>query len=261
MTEVDLVGAGVVVTGAGNGIGRALARRLAAEGARVVVNDLDGEACREVAEEIGGLALPGDAAAADAIDGLISQSRDYLGEIDIFFANAGIETGGRDSDEDWQRSWDVNVMSHVRAFRTLAPEWLERGRGRFIPTVSAAGLLTMLGAAPYAATKHAALAHAEWLSATYGHRGITVQCICPQGVRTAMVRLDTPEGQLILGPTLIEPEDVAEVVVASLADGRFLILPHPEVANYYELRARHPDRWLQGMRGIQQEIDRSRQGL
>ena len=121
---------------------------------------------------------PGDAAAADAIDGLISQSQDHLGEIDIFFANAGIETGGRDSDEDWQRSWDVNVMSHVRAFRTLAPEWLERGRGRFIPTVSAAGLLTMLGAAPYAATKHAAWPRG-WLSATYGHRGITVQCICP----------------------------------------------------------------------------------
>ena len=258
MSVDSLEDTAVVVTGAGKGIGRALARRLAAEGARVVVNDVDVDACAAVAQEIGAFALPGDAAGADAVIALIAGARSHLGEIDIFFANAGIETGGRDGDEDWQRSWEVNVMSHVRAFRELAPNWLARGRGRFVPTVSAAGLLTMLGAAPYAATKHAALAHAEWLSATYGDKGITVQCICPQGVRTDMVRLDTAEGQLLLAPTLIEPEEVAQVVVEALAGEKFLILPHPEVAKYYELRARHPDRWLQGMRGIQQQIDRGR---
>lgn len=221
----------------------------------MVVNDLDEHACRLVATELGAVAAPGDAASASGVSELVATAEEALGGIDIFFANAGIETGGRDSDEDWQRSWDVNVMSHVRAFRELAPAWLERGEGRFVATVSAAGLLTMLGAAPYAATKHAALAHAEWLSATYGDRGITVQCLCPQGVRTRMVRLDTAEGQVILGPTLIEPEDVADTVVSALEDDRFLILPHPEVQTYYELRARNTDNWLRGMRELQRRID------
>lgn len=248
-------GPGIVITGAGHGIGRALARRMTAEGARVVVNDLDAQACEAVATELGATSVPGDAADSEGVADLVARSHEALGGIDIFFANAGIETGGRDSDEDWQRSWDVNVMSQVRAFRELAPAWLQRGEGRFVATVSAAGLLTMLGAAPYAATKHAALAHAEWLSATYGDRGITVQCLCPQGVRTRMVRLDTAEGQVILGPTLIEPEDVADTVVAALADDRFLILPHPEVQTYYELRARNTDKWLRGMREVQRRVD------
>ena len=144
-------GPGIVITGAGHGIGRALARRMTAEGARVVVNDLDAQACEAVATEVGAIAAPGDAADSEGVADLVARSHEALGGIDIFFANAGIETGGRDSDEDWQRSWDVNVMSQVRAFRELAPAWLQRGEGRFVATVSAAGLLTMLGAAPYAA--------------------------------------------------------------------------------------------------------------
>jgi NAD(P)-dependent dehydrogenase (short-subunit alcohol dehydrogenase family) len=220
-----------------------------------VLNDLDVQACQQVASELAAIAVPGDAADPAGVADLVTRADEALGGIDIFFANAGIETGGRDTDDDWQRCWEVNVMSHVRAFRELAPTWLARGEGRFVATVSAAGLLTMLGAAPYAATKHAALAHAEWLSATYGDRGITVQCLCPQGVRTDMVRLDTAEGRLILGPTLIEPEVVADEVVAALADDRFLILPHPEVQTYYELRARDTDRWLRGMREVQRRVD------
>jgi NAD(P)-dependent dehydrogenase (short-subunit alcohol dehydrogenase family) len=247
-------GRGVVVTGAGNGIGRALATRLAAEGARVVVNDLDAEACTKVAEDIGGVAAPGDAATVEGVSVLIKTARDALGEIDIYFANAGVETGARDRDDDWQRSWDVNVMAHVRAFRELAPTWLARGEGRFVATVSAAGLLTMLGSAPYSVTKHGALAHAEWLSATYGDRGITVQCICPQGVRTNMLPEDTAAGRVLLGDSVIEPEDVASVVMEALRDDRFLILPHPEVQTYYELRARDTNKWLRGMRRLQQRI-------
>lgn len=247
-------GLGVVVTGAGNGIGKALATRLAAEGARVLVNDLDADACARVACEISGVSCPGDAASSEGVSALVRAARQSLGEVDIFFANAGVETGARDAEADWLRSWDVNVMAHVRAFRELASSWLERGRGRFVPTVSAAGLLTMLGSAPYSVTKHAALAHAEWLSATYGDRGITVQCICPQGVRTNMLPEDTPAGRVVLGDSVIEPEQVADVVMEALADDRFLVLPHPEVQGYYELRGRDTDKWLRGMRRLQQRI-------
>ena len=181
---------GVVVTGAGNGIGRAIARRMAAEGARVVVNDIDADAARAVAAEIGGMALPGDAASEAGVAALISAATDHLGSIDVYFANAGIEVaaGLQASEADWQRSLDVNVMAHVRAARLLVPTWLERGSGRFVVTASAAGLLTMLGSAPYAVSKHAAVAFAEWLSATYGHRGIVVQAICPQGRAHAHAR-------------------------------------------------------------------------
>lgn len=250
-----LPGSRVVITGAGRGIGRALAQRFAAEGARLALNDLDGDACHEVAEELGAIALPGDAASAAGAQTLVSQAAAALGGIDLFCANAGIEVGGAETDDAWQRSWDVNVMSHVRAFRALAPAWLTRGEGRFVATVSAAGLLMMPGAAAYSATKHAALAHAEWLSATYGDRGITVQVVCPLGVRTDMVRLDTPHGAVVLGPTLIEPAEVADAVVAGMADDRFLILPHPQVRDYYLARATDTDRWLAGMRRVQAAID------
>jgi NAD(P)-dependent dehydrogenase (short-subunit alcohol dehydrogenase family) len=250
-----LADARVVITGAGRGIGRAMAERFAAEGARLAVNDLDADACAAVSADLGALSLPGDASSPDGVARLIADATAGLGGIDVFCANAGIEAGGADTDDAWQRSWDVNVMSHVRAFRALAPTWLERGQGRFVATVSAAGLLMMPGAAAYSATKHAALAHAEWLSATYGDRGITVQVICPLGVRTDMVRLDTPHGALVLGPTLIEPSEVADAVVAGLADDRFLILPHPQVRDFYLARATDTDRWLAGMRRVQAAID------
>ncbi|MEU1626573.1 SDR family oxidoreductase [Streptomyces sp. NPDC020096] len=248
----------IVVTGAGRGIGAALARRFAAEGARVVVNDLDADAAKSVAEEIGGVAAPGDAASERGVTELIRQARTALdGPIDIYCANAGVPTGGgpEASEADWAQAWDVNVMAHVRAARALLPEWLDRGSGRFVATVSAAGLLTMIGAAPYSVTKHGALAFAEWLSLTYRHRGIGVHAVCPQGVRTDMLDSTGAAGQLVLTPTAIEPERVADAVLAGIAEERFLILPHPEVAEYYANRATNPDRWLGGMNKLQRQLD------
>ncbi|GHE95870.1 SDR family oxidoreductase [Streptomyces spiralis] len=248
-------GAGVVVTGAGGGIGAALARRFAAEGARVVVNDLDAARAEAVAEEIGGIALPGDAST------IITDARDALGgTVDVYCANAGVASGGSEaSGEDvWARAWDVNVMAHVRAAEALLPAWLERGSGRFVATVSAAGLLTMIGAAPYSVTKHGAYAFAEWLSLTYRHRGIKVHAICPQGVRTDMLAATGSAGDLVLQPTAIEAEDVADALFKGIEEDRFLILPHPEVAGFYEARAADPDRWLTNMNRIQQRWEETR---
>ncbi|CAL9322667.1 SDR family NAD(P)-dependent oxidoreductase [Streptomyces olindensis] len=251
-------GSGVVVTGAGGGIGAALARRFAAAGARVVVNDLDAERAKRVAEEIGGIAVAGDASA------ILGDARDALdGTVDVYCANAGVafEGGSADGPLDetaWDASWDVNVMAHVRAAHALLPDWLERGSGRFVSTVSAAGLLTMIGAAPYAVTKHGALAFAEWLSLTYRHRGVKVHAICPQGVRTDMLAATGSAGDLVLQPTAIEPEDVADALFKGVEEDRFLILPHPEVAAYYQARAGDPDRWLTGMNRIQQQWEGNR---
>jgi NAD(P)-dependent dehydrogenase (short-subunit alcohol dehydrogenase family) len=153
----------------------------------------------------------------------------------------------------WAAAWDVNVMAHVRASRVLIPDWLERGSGRFVSTVSAAGLLTMIGAAPYSVTKHAALAYAEWLSLTYRHRGLKVHAICPQGVRTDMLAASGSAGELVLTPTAIEPAAVADALFAAMEEDRFLVLPHPEVADYYQARADDPDRWLTTMNHIQQK--------
>ncbi|MFH0179270.1 SDR family oxidoreductase [Streptomyces cacaoi] len=242
--------AGVVVTGAGGGIGAALARRFAADGARVVVNDLDADRAHAVADEIGGIAVPGDASE------IVDRAREALGgTVDVYCANAGVASGGSESAEEavWALAWDVNVMAHVRAAHALLPDWLERGRGRFVSTVSAAGLLTMIGAAPYSVTKHGAYAFAEWLSLTYRHRGIKVHAICPQGVRTDMLDATGSAGDLVLKPTAIEPQDVADALFKGIAEDRFLILPHPEVAGYYQVRAGDPDRWLTNMNHLQQK--------
>ncbi|MFH8801729.1 SDR family oxidoreductase [Streptomyces sp. NPDC017936] len=248
-------GAGVVVTGAGGGIGAALARRFAAEGARVVVNDLDAERAKAVADEIGGTAVPGDASA------IVADARDALGgTVDVYCANAGVGSGGSEAAEEavWELAWDVNVMAHVRAARALLPDWLERGSGRFVSTVSAAGLLTMIGAAPYSVTKHGAYAFAEWLSLTYRHRGIKVHAICPQGVRTDMLAATGSAGDLVLKPTAIEPQDVADALFRGIEEDRFLILPHPEVAGYHQARATDPDRWLTHMNHLQQKWEAAR---
>ncbi|GEC06738.1 oxidoreductase [Streptomyces spinoverrucosus] len=243
-------GAGVVVTGAGGGIGAALARRFAAEGGRVVVNDLDAGKAKAVADEIGGIAVPGDASA------IVAEAKDALGGVvDVYCANAGVGSGGSEAapEEVWALAWDVNVMAHVRAAQALLPDWLERGSGRFVSTVSAAGLLTMIGAAPYSVTKHGAYAFAEWLSLTYRHRGVKVHAICPQGVRTDMLDATGSAGDLVLVPTAIEPQDVADALFKGIEEDRFLILPHPEVAGYYEARAADPDRWLTNMNHLQQK--------
>ncbi|MEO3975392.1 SDR family NAD(P)-dependent oxidoreductase [Streptomyces sp. CAU 1734] len=242
--------AAVVVTGAGGGIGAALARRFAAEGARVAVNDIDPVRAAAVAEEIGATAVPGDASAIvpDALDAL-------GGTVDIYCANAGLAAPGDAfaAEEVWAAGWDVNVMAHVRAVRALLPGWLERGGGRFVSTVSAAGLLTMVGAAPYSVTKHGAYAFAEWLSLTYRHRGLKVHAICPQGVRTDMLTGAGTAGELVLAPTAIEPAEVADALFRGIADDRFLILPHPEVAGFHRARAGDPERWLDGMNRMQRK--------
>jgi NAD(P)-dependent dehydrogenase (short-subunit alcohol dehydrogenase family) len=255
MTNVS--DAGAVVTGAGGGIGRAIARSLAAAGARVVVNDLDPAAAAAVAAEIGGLAVPGDTGTEPGVDGLIKAATEYLGEIDIYCSNAGTVAGAgpETPDEQWQRAWEVNTLAHVRAARALLPGWLDRGRGTFVVTASAAGLLTMLGAAPYSVTKHAAVGFAEWLAATYAHRGLTVHCVCPQGVRTQMLANSGRAGDVVLADAAIEPEQVADALAAAMAEGRFLVLPHPEVRDYYVNRATDTDRWLRGMSRLQQRIE------
>jgi NAD(P)-dependent dehydrogenase (short-subunit alcohol dehydrogenase family) len=252
-----VAGAGVVVTGAGSGIGAALARRFAAEGARVVVNDIDPAAAAAVAAACRATAIPGDAASEDGVATLVGAATGALGAIDLYCANAGVARAGSEqaAEPDWERSWQVNVMGQVRAARLLLPGWLARGRGHLICTVSAAGLLTMLGSAPYSVTKHAALAFAEWLSATYRHRGITVQAVCPQGVRTPMLAASGPVAELLLGDAALAPDAVADAVLAGIAGGRFLILPHPEVAQMYAGRAADPDRWLGGMNKLQRKVE------
>lgn len=254
---MNVQGKGVVVTGAGHGIGRAIAVRMAAGGARVVVNDLDADAATAVAAEIGGHPAPGDAATELGVDALVQAARGHLGAIDIYFSNAGIDLGkGLDTpSQDWARALEVNVMAHVRAAQQLVPTWLGQGGGRFVVTASAAGLLTMLGNAPYSVTKHGAVAFAEWLSATYGHRGITVQVICPQGVKTRMLDAAGPLKELLSYDLALEPEQVAETVWQALQDNRFLILPHPQVQGYYEYRATNTDGWLAGMRKLQRRLD------
>ena len=261
----SVAGAGVVVTGAGSGIGAALARRFAAEGARVVLNDVNAGAVTRVAAECaagaadGGsaVAVPGDAASPAGVAALIDAARAHLGEIDLYCANAGVaRLGGPEAAEaDWADSWEVNVMAHVRAARLLLPAWLERESGHLICTVSAAGLLATPGSAPYSVTKHGALAFAEWLSLTHRHRGITVQAICPMGVRTGMFDGSNPRLEKLLGAGAIQPPEVADAVMAGIADGRFLILPHPEVAGMYAGRAADPDRWLGGMSQLQQYLE------
>jgi NAD(P)-dependent dehydrogenase (short-subunit alcohol dehydrogenase family) len=188
---------------------------------------------------------------------LVEQSLTELGRVDVYFANAGTDVGrGLDTPEAaWVTALEVNVLAHVRAARLLVPRWLGTGGGRFVVTASAAGLLTMLGSAPYSVSKHGAVAFAEWLRATYGHRGIVVQAICPQGVRTRMLDEAGPLRELLSRDRALEPEEVADVVWEALRGDRFLVLPHPEVAGYYRARAADPDGWLAGMGRLQAKLD------
>ena len=252
----------VVVTGGGRGIGEAYARRFAGLGATVVVNDLDAEAAHEVARAVGGLAIPGDASTEAGVEVLVGTARSLAGPIDVFCANAGVARGGlEDVDEKaWETSWQVNVMAHVRAAKALVPTWLARGRGTFVSTVSAAGLLSIPGAAPYAVTKHAAYAFAEWLSMTYGDKGVRVHAVCPQGVRTQMLEDSGDAGKALMGPSAIDPDDVAVALRGAMEEGRFLVLPHPEVGPMYAGRAADPDRWLEGMRRLSASLPSSMMG-
>ncbi len=250
---MNLQNRSAVVTGGGSGIGRALCLRFAREGVRaLIVADLDAEAARRVAAECGGIATRCDVSDEADIRSLAAFAEKRFGAIDLFCSNAGIAVpGGPETpDADWDRSWKVNVMAHVWAARAVVPKMLERGAGYLLQTVSAAGLLTNLFAAPYSVTKHAALGFAEWLSITYGDRGLRVSALCPMGVRTPM--LDAAKGQMpFLEQGAIEPDTVAETVIQGLADERFLILPHPEVQRYFQNKALDYERWLAGMRRLQ----------
>lgn len=251
---MKLAGKVAVVTGGASGIGRAMCRRFAAEGARaVVVADLNGGAATVVAKEIGGVSFEVNVARESDVAGLVRDVVAKFGAIDLFCSNAGImvEGGPEVAVAEWQRIWEINVMAHVFAARAVLPGMLARGEGYLLQTVSAAGLLSLIGSAPYSVTKHAALAFAEWLAITYGDRGIRVSAVCPQGVRTGML-LDSDTGPAkLLKETAVDPEDVAEVVIRGLEAEKFLILPHAEVGEYFRHKAGDYERWLRGMRKLQ----------
>jgi len=264
---MDLEGRVVVVTGGGGGIGAGLCRAFATQGARAIaVADIDEAAARDVADDISAtsstqtLAMRVDAGDEPDVVDLVEQAESRLGPIDLFCANAGIMVAGglEVPDDDWDRIWRVNVKGHLYAARAVVPRMLARGGGYLLHTASAAGLLTQLGAAPYAVTKHAAVALAEWLSITYGDAGLKVSCLCPQAVETAMtgpLSMRSKEEKVGAGSAasdgMLAPEDVAAAVVAGLAAEQFLILPHAQVATYEQRRADDRDRWLRGMRRAQ----------
>lgn len=255
---MQLTGKHVVVTGAAGGIGSALARRFHAVGARVVVSDLGG--AQAVADELeGALSVAADVGTEAGNVNLIDAAEAEFGPVDLFFANAGIGRGidPMSNEDDWTSSFAVNVHAHRWAARRLLPQWLERGDGYFCSTASAAGLLAQIGSAPYSVTKHAAVAFAEWLAITYGERGIKVSCLCPQGVNTAMINTDEMGGavSVVRGVgAVLEPAEVADVTLAAIEDERFLILPHPEVADYLALKGSDHPRWLGGMRKLQRRL-------
>lgn len=242
-----------VVTGGGNGIGRALSKRFAAEGAKVVVADVETEAAKKVAAEIGGTAVCANVASESDVQLLVDTVLKKHGKIDLFCSNAGIGVEGDCNvpDREWQRIWDINVMAHVYAARAVLPGMLARKDGYLLQTVSAAGLLTQIGSAPYAVTKHAALALAEWLSITYGDQGIKVSALCPQGVKTRMLANAEFGGGTFLLEGALEPDQVADAVVKGIDSESFLILPHPEVLEYMRRKTGDYDRWLRGMRRLQ----------
>jgi NAD(P)-dependent dehydrogenase (short-subunit alcohol dehydrogenase family) len=263
---MELEGKVVIVTGGAGGIGKALAWRFAEEGAAgVVVADLERAAPDAVAAEIGERAIgfAGDVSDEATVRALIARAEEAFGPVDLFCANAGVAVGIGLEDDDavWDLAFGVNIRSHIYAARALVPGWVERGSGYFLTTASAAGMLTQIGSAPYAVTKHAAVAFAEWLSVTYGASGIRASCLCPMGVNTAMLNagVDAEDG-VTAGDVVraaggvIEPEQVADDVVAALREERFLVLPHPEVLTFFQRKASDYDRWLAGMRRLQAAV-------
>ncbi len=251
---MDITGAACIVTGGASGIGRAIAARLIAGGARgVAIADLPGERLTRTATELGALALPCDATDGAAIATMIAAAQEQLGEIGIFVSNAGIYCAGGEEapDAEWALNWNLHVMAHVHAARAILPGMAARGAGAFVITASAAGVLTHLNSASYATTKHAAVGLGEFLAIKYGPKepggpGVAISVLAPQAVRTPMT------AGLEDGPSSVDgmlaPEDVANDVAASIADGRFLILPHPQVLEYMRRKSADYDRWISGMR-------------
>ncbi|WP_370616174.1 SDR family oxidoreductase [Mumia sp. Pv 4-285] len=267
---MELDGSVAVVTGGGGGIGGALARRLVAAGAKVLVTDLDGAAAEAVAADIeqsspgSAVAMAADAADVFGIREAVARAEDAFGPVDLYAANAGVGGApGLGGEAQWDLAIDVNLRAHVRAAEVLVPRWLERGRGYFVSTASAAGLLTQVGSAAYAVTKHAAVGFAEWLSVTYGDRGIGVSCLCPMGVETALLREGERSGDplgeaatraVTSAGDVLTPEVVADDVVRAVAAGRFLVLPHPQVLDMYRQKGADYDRWIRGMRRYQASL-------
>jgi NAD(P)-dependent dehydrogenase (short-subunit alcohol dehydrogenase family) len=255
-----------IITGAGSGIGRALAASFAAAGARVVAADLDAESAEQTAAQIlaaGGQALGvrADACATADIEELTATE---FGPADIYVANAGIlGAPGLGTDESWGAILDVNLRAHIRAAQVLVPQWLSRGGGYFVSVASAAGLLSQIGAAGYAVTKHAAVGFAEWLAITYGDDNIGVSCVCPLGVDTPLLDAvrtsadpDAAAGaaSIVQSGEVISAEQVATATVEAVQSGRFLVLPHPQVLDMYRHKGSDYDRWLAGMRRYQRSL-------
>jgi len=255
---MDIKDSVIVITGGGSGIGAALARRFAADGAAaVVVSDRNGDAARAVAGEIGGTAIECDVTDAVSIASLVEQTIAAHGHIDLFCSNAGITTGVQleDPDDLWHKAFEIHTMSHVYAARAVIPHMIERGRGYLLNTASAAGLLTSPGDAPYAVSKHGAVALAEWLAITYGDQGIGVSVLCPMGVATPLLMDPLAAGEpgavaVAASGEILDADDVAGIVVDGVAKETFLILPHPEVGTFWAQKASNPDRWLAGMRRL-----------
>lgn len=246
----------VVVTGGAHGIGRALCQRFAEEGAAtVIVADIDESAAKEVADDVAGLGLRCDVGVEADIQQVVERTQNRFGRIDLFCSNAGITVkGGLETvDADWERMWQVNLMSRVYAVRAVLPAMLERGSGYLLQTASAAALLTEIGSASYSVTKQADLAYAEWLSTNYGRRGIGISCVCPLGVETDMLDEDDPIHQFLQVQS-ITADEVADAVVAGLYNERFLILPHPQVDEFVRMKVDDYDRWVRGMQRLHQKL-------
>ncbi|HAI15040.1 MAG: SDR family oxidoreductase [Pseudomonadota bacterium] len=249
----------VVVTGAASGIGKALCERFAMEGASaVVVSDIDqpgiDATVSDLASKTNAVGIRCDVSKEDEINSLVNRTLEQFGHIDLFCSNAGIFTAGGESvsTKAWQQIWEINVMAHVFAARSVLPSMLERGEGYLLNTSSAAGLLNQVGSAPYSTTKHAAIGFAEWLSITYGNRGINVSVLCPQAVRTNMTA--GGDGGVAGLDGMLEPEQLADTVIETLGEERFLVLPHPEVLTYMRRKTDDYDRWLGGMRRLHERF-------
>lgn len=263
---MQIEGTVAVITGAGSGIGRALARKFADAGAAVVAGDIDADAAAATAAGIGerAVGVGADAASAAGIATLLDAARDAFGPVDIYVANAGvIGASGLGSDEDWDRVLAVNLRAHIRAADALLPDWIARGSGHFVSVASAAGLLTQVGAAGYAVSKHAAVGFAEWLSITHGDNGIGVTCVCPMGVATPLLDAITDSedatarvaaASITTAGDVLSAEDVAAATLEGVREGRFLVLPHPQVLDMYRGKGADYDRWISGMRRYQRAL-------
>lgn len=261
-----------VVTGGGHGIGRALCRRLARDGVTVIVVDLDQSAAEAVADEVGGIARAVDVSDEQAIMAMIDDVESTVGPIDLFASNAGVVFGDgpsgsasadgslADIEDRWEASWRINVMPHVYAARAMVPRMTGRGGGYLVNTVSAAGFLSSIGDAAYSTTKHAALGFAESVAIRHGDEGIRVSVVCPQAVATRMLDLATGPGaqENVFGGAdadgIASAEHVADCIVAGVAEGRFMIAPHPEAIGYFQNKANDYDRWIGGMRKLRRKL-------